>query len=126
MNLIIFHFLNLQEPAKNLERNRNYEHKSPDDIEKEIYKEENTFLTQFIIGFLLFFILNLVYIYFIIIFGTINSNSQSIFLLYFASSLVGYLCLYSLLILIIVFLRYLSIKLNKKFIFLLSNYFDVI
>ena len=126
MNIIIFHFFNLQEQAKNLEGTRNHEQNNQNDIEKEIYQEKIKFLTQFIIGFLLFFILNLIYIYFIMIFGTINSNSHSIFLLYLAISLGGYLVLYSLLILIIVSLRWFSINWNLKFIFLISNYIDVI
>ena len=122
VNLIIFYFFNWQEKVKKImshEKRDEYYH-------QELNKIMNNSLIKLFIGYSLVFVLSLTYIYFITIFGAINSNSQWAYVVYLIISFVLYFILYLILILIIASLRWLSIKSNFEIFFIISQYLEVI
>ena len=122
VNLIIFYFFNWQDKVKKIMSNE----KRDEDYHQELNKTMNNSLIKLIIGFSLVFVLSLTYIYFISIFGAINSNSQWAYMVYLIISFVLYFILYLILILIIVSLRWLSIKCNFEIFFTISQYLEII
>ena len=123
MNIVLFYFFNisarLEDAKKKYERVKNL--KSYTDRIKFLIK---AFPIKMIIGTIFIIVLHFAFLLFNIIFFSIHSHSLFAFYVYLILSLVGYFILYCFAILIVAFLRTVSLV-NKNFFFELIFIFSL-
>ena len=114
MNLIIYYFFNFKEILDEIDNDSQiYVHTN--DFKRKVLFLKRVFIIKFIIGIISIILLDIVIIYFMIIFFSIHSHSQSSFIVYLILSIAGYFAFYALFLLIIVFLRWISLKYKLPF-----------
>ena len=114
LNTIIFFFFGGQKELKEAINNHQNGALSDEEFKRRVNYLKRTFIYKCTIGLILIIILHLIYLYFFIIFGTLFYNSQKYVLVFFISSIIGYLLIYFLVILISVFLRFVSLLCNYQ------------
>ena len=114
INSIIFFFfngLNILKEAINYYKKGTINRRQ---FKKRINYLKRSSISKFTIGFISVIILHHIYLYFFLIFGTIFYNSQKYFLIFFIFSQLGYLLIYTFIILIVMILRWISLKFNYQ------------
>ena len=114
LNTIIFFFFDGLKKLKDGINDYNLGNINKEQFRRRINYLKRNFFYKFIIGFILVIILHLIYLYFFIIFGTLFYNSQNYVLVFFISSIIGYLLIYFVIILIVMIIRIVSLRFNYQ------------
>ena len=116
INFIILFFFNSPDKlreAKDKFRNTEINER---DYSRRLKYLKKEFKVKFIIGFILIFVINILIIFYFIVFGNIiSSKAQSIFLIFFISSLAGYHIAYAIIFFFITLMRWISLRVEYDY-----------